>query len=86
MHDEQLLMFEFKTLLRLMQIYSLMHKIIAQKCTSVISTWVYLSNSMEHSPSGEANSRAADKIISHLGWNLRVQYRVHKSLPTVSKN
>jgi hypothetical protein len=61
MNDEQLLIFEFKTLLTLMQTYFLKHKIIAQKSMSVIISWVYLSNCRERSLSGEANSRAADK-------------------------
>jgi hypothetical protein len=86
MKDEQLLIFEFKTLLTLMQMYVLKHKIIAQKSVSVIVSWVYLSNCRERSPSGVANSRAAGKEIPRLGWRPNVHNRVHKSLPAVSKN
>jgi hypothetical protein len=38
-------------------------------------------NSMENTPSSEANSHSANQEILHLLWNLKVHYHVHKGLP-----
>jgi hypothetical protein len=44
---------------------------------------LYSSNSMEQSPSGEANSCSPSQEIPHLSWNPKVHSHVHKSLPLV---
>jgi hypothetical protein len=54
------------------------------KCNVAYSRqiWIFKTNSMEHSPIWEANSRSASQI-SHLLWNLKAHYRVHNSPPLV---
>jgi hypothetical protein len=44
-----------------------------------------LSNSMEKSPSWEANSDSASQEITHLLWNPKVHYRVHWSLLNINR-
>jgi hypothetical protein len=41
------------------------------------------SNSMEHNPSGEANSFTASREITHILRNAQVYYCIRKGLPTV---
>jgi hypothetical protein len=41
------------------------------------------TNSMEHSPSSEANSHSASQESLCLVWNLKVHYSVHNGLPPV---
>jgi hypothetical protein len=42
-----------------------------------------LTNSMEHSPSWEANGFAASQEIPHILWNPKVYYHIYKSSPLV---
>jgi hypothetical protein len=43
----------------------------------------YLTDSMELSPSAEANSCSATQVIPSIIWDPDIHYRVHKSLPLV---
>ena len=43
----------------------------------------WLTNSMEPSPSWEANRYSASQEIPHFSWNLKIHYCIHKSLPPV---
>jgi hypothetical protein len=45
--------------------------------------YLRISNSVEQSPSLEANSRLASHEIPSLLWNPEVHFRPHKSLPPV---
>jgi len=40
-----------------------------------------LINSMEQSPSSEANRHSASQDIPHFSWNVKVHYHLHKNLP-----
>jgi len=40
-----------------------------------------VTHSMEQSPSGETNRFAASQEISHILWNPKVQYHIHKLPP-----
>ena len=43
----------------------------------------WLTYSMEHSPSWEANWFSASQEITRILWNPKVHYRIHKYLPPV---
>jgi hypothetical protein len=45
--------------------------------------WPSNYNSMGRSPSWEANRHSSSQEFTHLLWNLKVNYHVHKSLPLV---